>query len=89
MAVTIKIIWAATAILSSEQFLKTAAVVPEGHVLKVSPRMSQLKENVFPTFLCGKKFIAWQTAYCLSTEDGIYQDFEWYTAGWELKAMMI
>lgn len=45
--------------------------VASGHVLKVSPCTSQLKENVFPTFLSGKKFRAWKTAYCLSTEDGI------------------
>lgn len=71
MAVAIKIIWAATAIQSSEQFLKTLAVVPKRHVLKVNTRTSQLKENVFLTFLSGKKFIAWKTAYRLSAEDGI------------------
>lgn len=71
MVVAIKIIWAPTAALSSEQFLKMVAMVPEGHVLKVSPRTSQLKENVFPTFLSGKKFIARKTAYCPSTEEGI------------------
>lgn len=71
MAAAIKIIWGAIETLSSEQFLKTLAVVPKGHVLKVSPHMSQLKENVFLTLLSGKKFIAWKTAYCLSTEDDI------------------
>lgn len=71
MVVAIKIIWAATAISSSVQFLKRVAVVLEGHVLKVSPHTSHLKGNAFPTFLIGKKFIAWKTACCLSTEDGI------------------
>lgn len=67
MVVAIKIIWVAMAIMSLEQFLKTVAMVPEGHVLK----LSQLEENVFLIFLSGKKFIAWKPAYCLSTEDGI------------------
>lgn len=44
MDVSGKIIW--TAAMSSEKVLKMVAVVPTGHLLKASPCLRQLKENI-------------------------------------------
>lgn len=46
MVAAIKIIWAARAISSVEQFLQTVAMAPEGRVLQVSPCTSQLTESL-------------------------------------------
>lgn len=58
MVGALKIIWVAMAIVSSEQFLKAVAVVPEGQDLKLSPPQAGLawnleKENSLAHVLAG------------------------------------